>query len=516
MADKALQVGVFGAARLEMESWWDLVRTLRGGTEAMRRRGEVYLPRNETERARPERYAARLKMSVLFEAYDHAIGSLAEKPFQQAIVVDKVPTPLDRIERNADRCGTSLTRFAHQMLDDLIDKGMSFLLVDHVNPNVVEPDGTTRKMNLAEEDARDARPYFVRILPDNFIGGTVEIQDGREVVTQLRIRDWVTRADNAGVEMKYEVVRIWTTTTVETWERWYGTTSIDPADQAQRYAQGDGGRFEQVQAPTPHGYPDGIPLVVVYSRKLGPLFAKPPLMNLAWQNVLHWQSDSQQRWILAHSRAPILVGTGVSVDTARAKPEIGAGATFMETSEQANLRYVETSGAALDAGRNDVRDIEERMRLLSGEPLVSQARGSGHGGGGGAATATGEIRAEVKMQAPLQAWVEALEWGLIDAYHMAARWRNLVLPQDFGIRIFRDFAVTGMTPQNVQLMQADAREGRISNKTYLQAVNGPLYGDELDPDVEADLVAEQAPPIPLPQDAVPTPPNDKSPQPAAA
>lgn len=516
MADMALQVGVFGTARFEMETWWDLVRTLRGGTEAIRRRGEVYLPRNDSERIHKDRYDARVKMSVLFEAYDQAVSMLAEKPFQQAVEVDKVAAPLDRIEANADRCGTSLTRFAQQMLDDLIDKGMALMLVDHVTPYVTEPDGSVRRMNLLEEDKRDARPYFVRIRPDNFIGGIVEIRGGREVVTNLRIRDWITRADQNGVEQKYETVRVWTETTVETWERWFGTTSIDPADQQQRYAQGDGGRFEQTQAPTPHGFPDGIPLVVVYSRKLGPLFAKPPLMNLAWQNILHWQSDSQQRWILAHSRAPILVGTGVSSDTARAKPQIGAGATMMDTNENANLRYVETSGTALEAGRNDVHDIEQRMRILSGEPLVAQAKGSGYGGGsGGAATATGEIRAEVKVQAPLQAWVEALEWGLIDGYRLAARWRGMELPQDFGVRVFRDFAVTGMTGQNVQLMQADAREGRISTRTYLKAVNGLLYGDELDPEAEAELVAEQAPPAPLPGDIPPPVPQD-TPQPAAA
>src|SRR3546814_6971269 len=41
-----------------------------------------------------------------------------------------------------------------------------------------------------------------------------------------------------------------------------------------------------------------LPLVTVYAERTGYLTARPPLLDLAWLNLAHWQSSSDQRHIL--------------------------------------------------------------------------------------------------------------------------------------------------------------------------------------------------------------------------
>src|SRR3546814_11327266 len=53
-----------------------------------------------------------------------------------------------------------------------------------------------------------------------------------------------------------------------------------------------------------------LPLVTVYAERTGYLTARPPLLDLAWLNLAHWQSSSDQRHILHVARVPILFEIG--------------------------------------------------------------------------------------------------------------------------------------------------------------------------------------------------------------
>ncbi|MEI9746137.1 DUF4055 domain-containing protein, partial [Enterobacter ludwigii] len=51
-----------------------------------------------------------------------------------------------------------------------------------------------------------------------------------------------------------------------------------------------------------------IPFVPVYGNKTGFMLATPPLAELAFMNVEHWQTKSDQQTILHVARVPILFG----------------------------------------------------------------------------------------------------------------------------------------------------------------------------------------------------------------
>ena len=60
---------------------------------------------------------------------------------------------------------------------------------------------------------------------------------------------------------------------------------------------------------------DVIPLATFYTKRTGFMMATPPLLELAYMNVKHWQSQSDQDNILHVARVPMLMISGIDDDT---------------------------------------------------------------------------------------------------------------------------------------------------------------------------------------------------------
>lgn len=447
-------IGVQNGARKMMEDWWLLVRTLRGGTKAMRLAGQTYLPMTAQETQKPPLYQSRLNGTRLFPAYDRAVVDLAAMPFQKApklTGVELLPPQLAPMVENADRCGASLWSFMRQIHEDAIDRGLGLFMVDSV-----PTDGT---LTLDVVDRIDARPYFARIHPDNLVGFVSETVLGKEQIVDLRIRETGTEAIN-GADTIIERIRHWDATMVELWER---RTMTQQSQQAMADLAAGSGSAQSAWVlieERPHGFPDGIPVVPHYTRKLATLTAQPPLEDLAWENVAHWQSRSLQDEALKYCRSPILHGRGLSSDQVKMRPVLGAGATVLSEAPDTEWSFVEITGSSLQAGERQIEKIEATIRALAMEPLVQN---------GGPDTATGELRADMRDKAAAQQWAEGLEWAFYEGFRMLCQWLNKPLPEGFDLTLFRDWAILGPgAAQDVAMMQVDAREGRMSRRAYLE------------------------------------------------
>ena len=463
-------VGTYSIQRQSVERvWWPMLRSLRAGTDQMRSEGQLFTPPDWREIRDRKVYLERLQRTFLFNAYDKTIQTLASKPFQKSITVGQLDSPLDEIEYDADRCGTSLTMFGSMLYDARVDRGFAIFIVDHVHAQ----DAKGNPMSIQQEKAVGARPYFVRIAPDNIIACDTTITSGRETVTHLRYRETVYESMPDYSQITIERVWVWTADVVECWERKVTSTSTDPVTLAMLANSSTSGHV--LKTSRPHGYPGlGLPIVLV-----GKLWQKPPLLNLAWLNVQHWQSGSQQSWALHYARAAILRGKGMTREEVENGISLGAGAMALSSSPDFDLAYVEVSGAALTAGKDDLAHIEERMRMLGMDPLASSS---------GPMTATGEVRADLQHSSDAQRWAEEVEWSLWNGYQMAAAWRSMTVPEDWRISIFRDFSLIGGKQTDIVALQADATAGRITVQTYLEeAKRRGLYSDDLDPEAEAEL-----------------------------
>ena len=239
-----------------------------------------------------------------------------------------------------------------------------------------------------------------------------------------------------------------------------------------------------IQEPTATGFPDGeIPLVVIYTRKVGFLHAKPPFLPLAYLNVKHWNQQSVLDASIRFCLSPLLMLTGLTKEEAEQKPRLGEGATFASSSETAAGTYVEIGGASLTIAQAEIEKTEARMRARSADPLMA-----------GSATATGEVRAEMKDQSEAQQWVETAEWAFYRAFQLAAKWINATLPEDFNVTLHRASSVMQVAnPQRTTALQNDVSQGRLTLETYLkERARSGDFADDFDPTVEAMKVEEDA------------------------
>ena len=100
--------------------------------------------------------------------------------------------------------------------------------------------------------------------------------------------------------------------------------------------------------------------------KTGFFTGKPPLLELAYLNIKHWQSQSDQDNITHYVRVPLLQYQGQeSIDSV-----VSSAGSLINVGERGNLSYVEHSGAAIAAGVNALEKLENDMQVAGAKLLT--------------------------------------------------------------------------------------------------------------------------------------------------
>lgn len=443
---------------------WQLPRTLLGGTAAMRAAAEIYLPKETKEDDRD--YKVRLGRSFLYNAYKDACLRLASGPFQRDVNLETESEDagawelLGAIEEDADRQGRSLTQFLRESFEEAVCMGVAHILVDY--PQV--PPGAS----IADERELGVRPYFVRIPTADLIGWKTDNVAGRQAVTEIRWR--TSRVEPVGKfgEELIEQVRVMREAEWETWEK----KASDKDDE-----------FKLVESGT-HTF-GGIPLVSIFTNRTGDLTGSPPLESLAWVNLAHWQSDSDQRNILRFARLGILFAAGFSEEEIEQGVKVGVSSLVASTNEQARLEYVEHSGQAIGSGERDLDSLESRMDALGMSPFLNRATGQ--------ETATGQMINHAKNQSQLQAWISAMESAALECLRLAFDWAVPMIPEDLTVQIFSDFAVAFAGNEDAAVLISAREKGQITQTTLLRELKRRnLLQDTLDIEAEVELLDAEA------------------------
>jgi hypothetical protein len=325
----------------EMAERWALPYDLYGGTIKMRARGKVWLPQEMRES--DESYKNRLRRTFLYNAFRRTIKAYVGVAFLRNVTVNGLPTELEYLINDCDGTGRSLTAFTANLCEDLLISGKGHILVD--NPNVTGP------VTLADVREQRIRPYFNSIDPRNLIAWKVTDYSGLEKIQQMRF-----------VERSVENIDEWQEQVVER------IRAIEPGFwrvyklNENNYDVENEGSFDL----------EYVPIVNIYAKKEAPFVAYPPLEDLAWLNLRHWQSSSDQNNILHVVRVPLMFGRGFQEGELDGL-EIGANRAVTTTNENADLRYVEHTGNAINAGRQDLKDLEERMGQMGSDILIQRS-----------------------------------------------------------------------------------------------------------------------------------------------
>lgn len=443
-----------------MATGWALINDLLAGSAAMRANATTYLPQFRKEKE--DHYKSRVANSILFSAYGDTVKSITSKPFSRPVTIQgELPEPLDQIEADTDGQSKSLAHLAKDTFTEFVNRGIGHILVDF--PVTATQEGKTP--NLGEERQAGYRPRLVPIAPDQLIGWRVETDaSGKPVLNQIRIRETKTEADGEWGEKQVEYIRV-----------------IGRNDW-QLYQKGEKDEYVlSVQGMNSLGE---VPLVTGYANPTGFLTADPPLKELAETNLAHFRSDSDQRNILHMARTATLFAKGFTTEEG-ANITLGPNQIITSENPNADVRFVEHTGAAINAGKEDIEKLEERMVMLGLQPFLRNVANQ---------TATGQGIDESRANCDIQAWVMALEDLLYRAYQMAAEWVKVELPEDFKIDVFNDFALWGRVAQDAQTLLQMRQAKELSRRTFLREVKRrAILSETVDVDEEIQEIEAEGP-----------------------
>lgn len=315
----------------------ELCHALMGGTVAML----PYLPQEEGET--DVKYEIRRSRSKLLNIFKRTVNRLTGEVFSKILTSDEnINENIKTMLNDIDLQGKNITRFAFDVFRNGLVDGSSHILIDYPRASAV---------TLAEEKRAELRPYWIALKNEQIIGFKT---DGKNLI-QVRIKETVQQDDGYGYKLINQI-RLIEPGRFEIWQ--------ELKDGFVLTEQGDTSF-------------DFIPLATWQAGEMiDRIYAKPPLIDLAELNLLHFQSSSDQRNILHTVRVPILFGKRIlNQEGTDSTITIGSGIMAHSTDPDADLRYIEHSGAGIASGRQDLEDLKNEMGLFGLSLMLSQRTG---------------------------------------------------------------------------------------------------------------------------------------------
>lgn len=435
-----------------MAEHWPMIRVLKGGTSAIRKEAETYLPKWPAESEK--NYRIRLGVATLHPAFKRTSRILASKPFSKTLKLnDDVPKRLVELSKDIDLQGRNHHAFFSVVFQEALDYGISGVLVE----SPIRPEGV---LSLQDEQDAGIRPYLTQYHPWNILGWrTVENK-----LVQLRLKESVTLPEGEYGEKIEERIRV---LTPGAWRLFKKSEEKE-------------GEWVLIQEGITSL--DEIPFVMFYGLRVDKMIGDAPLLDLAFQNIEHYQSSSDQQNILHIARVPILFGKGFNENE---KLVVGGSQAVKSTSVDASLQFVEHTGAAIGSGRQSILDLEERMRNTGAEMLMIRP---------GNATATEIISDNDGNKCDLQRSAEACEDSIDQCLQFMADF--IGEPEGGTCQLFKDFGASSLSDASAQLLLTANQAGKLSDETLL---NEWKRRDLLDPDIVVEdeilRIRDQGPPL---------------------
>lgn len=441
----------------KMSDEWSMSEALMAGTAAMRAAAKKYLPQwpNEPD----DSWKSRRDTATLFPAFRRTVSVMSGKPFaKQATLSEDAPPDIQAWSKDIDRTGVNLHAFASEMLSEALAFGLCGILVEAPKP----VDTGKPVLTVADQKALGVRPYWVRVNHGQIVGYRIGDLNGVRSLLQLRIKETTTVAVGDFGESEVERIRVLEPGSWAVFEKQEVRGSVDRA------------WIEIERGVSGLGY---VPFVPLYGSRHDYMDGSSPLRDLAYLNVKHWQSQCDQDTILHVARVPILAIIGGDDNTSLT---IGAG-TAAKLPTGAEMKFVEHTGAAIEAGAKSLRDLEDQMIQAGAELLVKKA---------GQRTATESANDAEANKSDLQRIVEGFENGLDLALQMMADYASL--PSGGNVSLYKDFGAATLSDASAQLILLMEQGAVITKETAIKEYQrrGTLSPD-IDPEEEVEAVRKQ-------------------------
>ena len=427
-----------------------IVRDLEAGAERVRERAGTYLPQNPAEDG--ENYAVRLERSVFHNFFRRTAEGLTGLVFRvDPWMNEDVPAKIVEHWEAIDGAGQHGDVFCRAAFFDAFIAGHAAIFVEY--PKV------EGKQSLAQERTR--RPYWLLIHKDNIVSWRTAIQEGEEVLTQLVLeeRTMVPLGEFGEQEqIRYRIFRQDAGVVV------FALVEENSAGKLDLVDTGD--------------YPTQtrIPIAeIATSGRVGLFESIPPLLDLAYLNIAHYQQWSDYATSIHKTCVPILFGAGVSQPTNQAGQGVvvGANSSIWSSDPAATLAYTSHNGEALDACKRALDELKSDIGVLGLSMLTPQKRMAETAEAKRIDKATGDSSLAVAAR------------GLQDAVEMALQFHAnyLGIPEGGQVEINRDFEGVAMESSVMIAYGQLVRDAGFPARMVLEMLQ---RGGRLPPNVDLD------------------------------
>jgi hypothetical protein len=336
------------------------------------------------------------------------------------------------------------------------------LLGDDLNVWTYE---TTRKMVryghvgvLVDAPANGGRPYWVTYTPRQILGWRAEQQEGKQVLTQLRLAEMVTVPDGEFGEKAVEQIRV-----------------LTPGE-FQLHQKQDNGEFEIIDEGRTSL--SEIPFSVAYAQRQAFMESRPPLEDIAELNLKAYQIQSDLDNQLHISAVPMLAFFGFP----SAAEEVSAGpGEAIAFPAEGRAEYIEPAGRSFDYQFKRLEQLAAQINELGLSAVLGQKLSA----------ETAEAKRIDRSQGDSTMMVIAQNvQDMIDnclVYHAQYIGNNTAPGSSY---VNRDFLGTRLEPQEIQSLLQLYTAGTITQETLLRELaEGDVLGDDFNVDEELEATA---------------------------
>lgn len=189
------------------QSRWRLVRDVCKGSEKVKHRGDLYLPRpnpGDTSEDNQARYLSYIARAVFYNATGRTKNSLVGAVFRTWPTLT-VPAALDYVNKDVDGQGVSIYQQSQAVISHLLEVGRHGLLVDY-------PTVESGAVSVADSVASGIRPTVASYVAESIINWKARKVGGQYLLSLVVLKEVVDKEteDGFGVEARdqYRVLRL--------------------------------------------------------------------------------------------------------------------------------------------------------------------------------------------------------------------------------------------------------------------------------------------------------------------
>ena len=414
-------------AVLDMMKGWEIMKAVTEGTEYLRENSEAFLPLEPREDY--DAYLARVNRAVFSPFTQRLIRAATGLVLRKPITLTGDPYWTEMFKMDVDGCGSDLDEYARRILMCSLTYGQSHILVDYPAPSGA--------LSLAEERQQNRRPYWIEVDPNNLYGWRLDRESNYGNLIQARIAEKAVLPDGDFGEKVYDQIRVIEPGRYRVFrkkeqiEEMYDvsdnsvTGNFEMGSADKDYKQVESGEFSLGE----------IPLVTVYSGKTENLVSKPPLLDIAYLNIAHFQRQADLIHSLHVASQPMLVMEGYDDQT----KDLAISVNYAMATQPGNkVYYVEPASSAFDAQSAEIKELQMQMATL-GISTLSQQKFV-------AESADARRLDRVDTNSMLAMVSMELEQKLQKCFNLSAEYVGIEPPE---VKISRDFDIERLIGQDI-------------------------------------------------------------------